>query len=210
MRGTDGREGVIFLTPEPRQIAALAIMLTTRRALFLSLALTAFLSARGIAQAPATPSTAATLVPIPSRTYIGFNPVGLPADIATVEIENAVAQGITVGGVASYIDVDDTRFTTFDFKVRYYPGEIVLRDWSIGGTIGYTHFSNLVNGAREPLNAPTIGIVLDKNWIYGRSQHFLIGTGVGAKRVIASSADRDRADVGRAVVTARLIVGFAF
>jgi len=150
------------------------------------------------------------MVPIPSRTYIGFNPVGLPADVATFEVENAVAQGITVGGVASYIDVDDRRFTTFDFKVRYYPGEVVLRDWSIGGTVGYTHFSNLVNDVRETLSAPTIGIVLDRNWIYGRSQHFLIGTGIGAKRVIAPSADRARADVDRAIVTGRLMLGFAF
>lgn len=179
-----------------------------RPALALALALTVLSSAQGRAQGAPAPSGA--LVPIPSRTYIGFNPIGLPADIATVEIENAVAQGITVGGVASYIDVSDTRFTTFDFKVRYYPGEIVLRGWSIGGTAGYTHFSNIVNQNRESLDAPTVGIVLDHNWIYGRGQHFVIGTGIGAKRVVASSADRARADVDRAIVTGRLIVGFAF
>ena len=38
----------------------------------------------------------------------------------------------------------------------------------------------------------------------------LIGTGVGAKRIIASTADRDRADVERAIVTGRLTVGYAF
>lgn len=150
------------------------------------------------------------LVPIPSRTYIGFNPIGLPADIGTVEIENAIAPGITVGGVGSYIDVDHHRFTTFDFKVRYYPGEIVLRGYAIGGSVGYTRFSNVVDGTRQALDAPTIGIIFDRNWIYGRGQHFVVGTGVGAKRVLASSAERERADVDRAVVTARLILGFAF
>ena len=193
----------------PPNTVVSANMQTSRILAALSFALLAGASTRALAQAPASQAPVG-LVPIPSRTYIGFNPVGLPADVATFEIENAVAQGITVGGVGSYIDVNDQRFTTFDFKVRYYPGEVVLRDWAIGATVGYTRFSNLVNGIREPLNAPTLGIVLDRNWLYGRGQHFLIGTGVGAKRIIASSAERDRADVERAIVSARLIVGFAF
>jgi hypothetical protein len=141
---------------------------------------------------------------------VAFNPLGLPADIATIEIENAIAAGITLGGVASYIDVDNHRFTTFDVKMRYYPSEIVLRGWAIGGSLGYTKFSNLVNGSRESLAAPTIGIILDRNWVYGRGGHFVVGTGVGAKRVVASSPERSRADVERAVVTGRLIIGFAF
>jgi hypothetical protein len=149
-------------------------------------------------------------IPIPSRTYVAFNPVGLPADIGTVEIENAIAQGVTIGGVGSYVDVDHHRFTTFDLKVRYYPGEVVLRDYSIGGSVGYTRFSNIVSGVRQTLDAPTIGIILDRNWIYGRGGHFVVGTGIGAKRVLAPVADRDRADVDRAIVTGRLIIGFAF
>lgn len=178
-------------------------------AAFVSSALIAGAALRASAQAPASQPPIGR-IPIPSRTYIGFNPVGLPADVATFEVENAVAQGITVGGVGSYIDVDHQRFTTFDFKVRYYPGEVVLRDWAIGATVGYSRFSNLVNGTRQSLDAPTLGIILDRNWLYGRGQHFLIGTGVGAKRIIAPTADRDRADVERAIVTGRLTVGYAF
>jgi hypothetical protein len=168
----------------------------------------ALLAAAGAARAPAQAPDGR--VAIPTRTYVAFNPVGLPADVATFEIENAVASGITVGGVSSYIDVDDRRFTTFDFKVRYYPGEVVLRDWSVGGSFGFTRFSNIVSGVRQTLDAPTLGIIVDRNWVYGRGGHFVIGTGVGAKRVIASSVDRDRADVQRAIVTGRLIIGFAF
>jgi len=150
------------------------------------------------------------LVPIPTRTYIGFNPLGLPADVGTAELETAVAPGLTLGGVASYIDADDRRFTTFDFKARYYPAGIVLRGTSVGASAGYTRFSNSVNGTRQALDAPTLGILVDHNWVYGQDQHFLIGSGVGVKRVLASSADRARADVDRAVFTVRLIVGFAF
>lgn len=150
-------------------------------------------------------------IPIPTRTMIGVNPLGLPADIATVEIENAVAPGVTLGGVGSYIDVSHDRFTTFEFKVRYYPGEVVLRGLSIGATGGVTRFSNETGGARLPsLTAPTVGIAVDYNWLLGRSEHFLIGTGLGAKRILASSDDRSRSDVDRAVATVRLIAGVAF
>ncbi|MEO9037342.1 MAG: hypothetical protein ABI442_17720 [Gemmatimonadaceae bacterium] len=147
---------------------------------------------------------------IPTRTVIGINPLGLPADIGTIEIESAVAQGITLGATGSYIDVSDTRFTTLEFKLRYYPGDVVLRGLSVGATAGSTRFSNIVNDNRETLVAPTLGLIVDYNWLLGRSEHFLIGTGVGTKRVLASDEARARANVDRAVFTARLIVGVAF
>ncbi len=157
-----------------------------------------------------------TLIPIPYRTYIGINPVGIAFDIASVELESAIAPGITLGGLASYTDVSDNRFTTFDVKLRYYPGEVVLRGFSLGGTVGYTRFSNVVGSsisgapARQSLDAPTVGIIADYNWMLGVRRRFLVGTGLGAKRVLASSEDRARVDIDRAYVTGRFIVGIAF
>jgi hypothetical protein len=169
-----------------------------------------------VAQRGAAQGTSGAPVRIPSQTYIAINPIGVVGDIGTLEVESGVAQGVTLGGVASYLDVDDLRLTTFDFKVRYYPAEVVLRDWSVGATVGFTRISNLVDSpdfqgqTRESLSAPTIGIIVDKNWLTGRGEHFLIGTGVGAKRLLASKADRDRVDVSRAIFTARLVLGYAF
>jgi hypothetical protein len=149
-------------------------------------------------------------VPIPTQTYVGINPLGLPANIFTLEVENAVASGITVGAVGSYIDVDHSRFTTADFKVRYYPGDVVLRGLAIGVSAGVTRYSNVVDDARQSLTAPTAGILLDYNWLLGRSERFLVGTGIGAKRVLASESERQRANVDYATITTRLILGFAF
>ncbi|HVX38782.1 MAG TPA: hypothetical protein VHB25_04340 [Gemmatimonadaceae bacterium] len=156
-----------------------------------------------------------TLIPIPYRTYIGINPLGIAFDIASIEIENAVAPGITLGGVGSYTAASDERFTTFDLKLRYYPGEVVLRGFSLGASVGYTKFSNIVNtngttDTRQTLDAPTIGIIADYNWMLGVRRRFILGTGVGAKRVLASSEDRDRVNIDRVIPTARFIVGIAF
>ena len=151
-----------------------------------------------------------TRVLIPTRTYIGFNPLGVPANIFTVELENAVSSGITLGGVASYIDVDHRRYTTTELKARYYPSEAVLRGFAVGISAGLTRYSQIVDTARQALSAPTAGILVDYNWLLGRNERFLVGTGVGAKRVLASASERRRADVDYAIITTRLILGFAF
>ena len=157
-----------------------------------------------------------TLIPIPYRTYIGINPLGIAFDMASVEIENAVAPGMTFGALGSYTALGDPRFTTVDLKLRYYPGEVVLRGFSLGGTVGYTRFSNVtgsdVSGApvRQSLDAPTVGVIVDYNWMLGVRRRFILGTGLGAKRVLASSEDRNRVNMDRAYVTARFIVGIAF
>jgi hypothetical protein len=158
-------------------------------------------------------------IPIANRSYIGFNPLGIPFDIFTAEVESGVAQGITLGGVASHLDVDNDRFTSFDFKFRYYPGEVVLRGFSLGASIGYLGYSekNTVFSpgggpvdTRESISTPTIGIIADYNWLLGSQHRFLVGTGLGAKRVLASSEDRSRVGLDRAYVTGRFTVGLAF
>jgi hypothetical protein len=151
-------------------------------------------------------------VPIPTQTYVGFNPLGLPANVFTLELENAVTSGISLGAVGSYIDFNHSRFTTADVKVRYYPSEVVLRGFAIGVSAGVTRYSNVVgdSAVRQSLSAPTAGILLDYNWLLGRSERFLVGTGIGAKRILASESERRRAHVDYATVTTRLILGFAF
>jgi len=99
---------------------------------------------------------------------------------------------------------------------RYYPGEIVLKGFSLGLSGGYLKYSNFVccsvNGSsdRASLSAPTVGLALDYNWMLGGAQRFIVGTGIGAKRVLTSQSERDRVGIDRAYGTARFVVGIAF
>ena len=164
------------------------------------------------AQAP-QPAPPAPLVPIPYESYVGINPLGIPFDIFAIEGETGVAQGITVGGVASYTDFRHDRYTSFDFKARYYPGEVVLRDFSAGVSLGYLNYSTpskTIPGTRDRLSAPTLGLIADYNWLLGTEPRFLVGTGVGVERVLANSGDRQRVGLDRALLTARFTVGLAF
>ena len=85
-----------------------------------------------------------------------------------------------------------------------------LRGFAIGVSAGVTRYSNVVSDVRQSLSAPTAGILLDYNWLLGLSERFLVGTGIGAKRVLAAESERQRARVDYATVTTRLILGFAF
>jgi hypothetical protein len=147
-------------------------------------------------------------IPIPYRTYVAINPLGIPFDIASAEVESAVAPGITVGGLGSYTSLDHDRYTTFDAKVRYYPGEIVLRGFSVGGSVGHTHFTT--SGTPGSLGYATIGLLVDYNFMLGAAGRFVVGTGVGAKRVLASADKREPFGVDRATATVRFVLGLAF
>ena len=150
-------------------------------------------------------------IPIPFRTYVGVNPLGIPFDVGSIEVESGVAQGITVGGQGSYTSLGDDRYSTVDAKVRYYPSEIVLRGFSLGVSVGHTHFTTRNNDVtRRSLDFGTVGLLLDYNWMLGMQHRFIVGSGIGAKRVLANADAREAAGLDHAYLTARFVVGLAF
>jgi len=155
------------------------------------------------------------------RTFLGANPLGIPFDIVSAEVETVVAPGGTIGAVASYNDFDNTRYTTADARFKYYPGEIAMRGFSIGMSLGWTKFRaetfqscpppNFTCAATDAnLNAGTLGVLVDYNWAQGPSQRFIIGTGVGAKRILAPADKREPLGLERAYITGRFVIGLLF
>jgi hypothetical protein len=153
-------------------------------------------------------------IPIPYRTYVAVNPLGIPFNIAAAEIESAVASGITLGGAASYTVLSHDRYTTFDAKFRYYPSEVVLQGFSLGASVGHSRFSTLVGSPtgdlRSGIDYNTIGLLVDYNALLGARRRFIVGTGVGAKRVLGNADDRDRLGLSDPLLTVRFVVGLAF
>jgi len=149
---------------------------------------------------------------ITTQTYIAIDPLLIPFDIGSVEVESGVAQGVTLGATGSYTEFDDRRWISADAKLRYYPSEIVLQGFSVGLSAGYLRYSDEPDSAghRESADAGTIGIITDYNFLLGPSKRFVVGVGVGVKRVLASRADRDRVDLDRAYPTARFVIGYGF
>jgi hypothetical protein len=152
-------------------------------------------------------------IPIPYRTYIAVNPLGIPFNIASAEVESAVASGITLGGSASYTALADRRYTTFDGKIRYYPSEVVLQGLSLGVSVGHSRYSNLVNSptgeVRSGLDYNAVGLLVDYNALLGARKRFVVGTGVGAKRILGDD-NRDGLGLSNPLLSVRFVVGLAF
>jgi hypothetical protein len=163
------------------------------------------------AQTPVREVRQGTLIPIPYRTFIAFDPSIVVFDFGSLELESAVAPGVTIGGVGSYTTFDNNRYASGDLNVRYYPGEVVLRGLSFGLSGGVLRYSGHDSvDARQTITVPTIGILAHYNWLLGTARRFVVGTGVGAKRVLASEDERRKVDLSRAYLTGRFVVGYAF
>lgn len=162
--------------------------------------------------AAASPSVAqdAARVPIPYRTFVAVNPMGIPFNIASAEIESGIANGTTIGGVGSYTAFGDDRYTTVDLNVRYYPSEVVLDGLSFGISVGRTHFTTPVDTVRRSKDYGTVGLLTDYNWLLGARKRFLVGTGIGLKRVLLSSNARSPFGIDQPTFTARFVLGLAF
>lgn len=151
-----------------------------------------------------------TRVPIPYTSYVAINPLGIPFDIASIELESGVANGITIGGVASYTALGDDRYTSVDFKGRYYPSEVVLDGLSFGVSLGRTHFTTPVDTVRRAKDYGTLGLLVDYNWLLGARKRFIVGSGIGLKRVLLGSKEREPFGIDQPTFTARFVLGLAF
>ena len=164
--------------------------------------------------AAAQATNTAARVPIPYTSYVGINPLGIPFDIFSIEVESGIAQGMTLGASAAHTEIDNQRYSSADLKFRYYPSEIVLKGFSLGASAGLLRYSDITGAfgtdARQTIDTPTIGLLLDYNWMLGATHRFVIGTGVAAKRILAGAADREKVDLSRAQLSARFTVGVAF
>src|SRR5205823_760264 len=102
-------------------------------------------------------------------------------------------------------------------RFKYFPGEVALQGFAVGLSAGYTKFNGLLvnqpfgtDSARQKVSAPTLGVLVDYNWAQGPTQRFIIGTGVGAKRILASADKRAPIGLDRAYLTARFVIGLLF
>jgi hypothetical protein len=186
----------------------------------------ALLAASSLGPVAGAQERGAPIYPVPYRALVGLNPLGIPFEIFSIEAEGVMRPGITLGGSASHTALSndegdgegDPRFTSGDIKVRYYPGEAALNGFAVGLGLGITSYSELRNVGtpaaplleRQTLTAPTISVLADYNFLLGARQRFVVGTGIGAKRLLASAEDRRRADAPRAYAFLRFVLGLAF
>jgi hypothetical protein len=161
------------------------------------LVVTALLAAAPLTAVPQAARAQSGAASQPYAQTISINPLGLPFGIFSAEYERVVSGGLTVGVGGTYAsgfyeddDEEDARDAWVEGKLLYYPNETPLRGFSVGLTLGYHNARNDGSslfgpgGTVRSEGAPTVGVLLDYNWLIGPRKRFLIGTGIGARRVL--------------------------
>jgi hypothetical protein len=166
------------------------------------------------------------------RNALGTNFIAIPFGVFSVDYEHAVgSSGMSVGFGALTGTDDGQRISWGHAKVKYYPAENSLRGLALGLTAGMVserdRFTDCI-GIGQPggvctdavrtESAPTIGVVVDYNWLLGRRNRFLFGIGVGARRVLKDVEDCSNGCPPGTVISpleqvypdGRFTLGFAF
>lgn len=152
---------------------------------------------------------------------IAIDPLGIPLAIASIEYAGYVGGGAALGINASYVapgGSHDARFTTVEGQARYYPNERVFDGFSIGLTAGMTNYSKGVlvttpggqSWDRQSVSLASLGVIADYDWVLGTSQRFVVGSGIGAKRLIGDTGRLKQLGGIVAYPTARLVIGLLF
>lgn len=178
-----------------------------------------------LALAAAAASAQGQANPAPTLGYanmVALDPLGIPLAIASIEYAGDAGGGVALGANVSYTapgGSHDARFTTLEAQGRFYPNERVFDGFSVGLTAGVTTYSKGVETPtatggstwdRQSVSLAALGVIVDYDWILGRSQRFLVGSGLGAKRLFGHTSRLE--DLGGTVAypTARLVIGMLF
>lgn len=147
-------------------------------------------------------SSSAARSGIDRPNLVSANPIGLLFQWYNAEFEHAVTSTVSLAGAASSYDFNDSRYSSVDGIVRYYPGGLAVRGFSIGASVGYinvddTRASNCLSCSNGQGSSATIGIRADYVWILGRDQHLTAAAGLGAKRLLNNDFGTEGVPIGR-------------
>jgi hypothetical protein len=157
------------------------------------------------------------------RQALGTNFIAIPFGVFSVDYEHAVGNaGLSVGfGALTWAD-DGERLSWGQAKVKYYPAENSLRGFALGITAGMMSARMRDVYCTDPFgggcvdetrteSSPTLGVVVDHNWLLGKRKRFLFGIGVGARRVLKDVDERnDDSPLQQVYPDGRFTLGFAF
>lgn len=168
-----------------------------------------------------TPVVAHAQLPAPTQPYaseLSINPFGIPFGYLDVEGNTSVGGGATLGIMLSHYSPssNDNPFTNVDAKIRYFPNELPFKGFSVGLTAGWTKQQgdsfngSVTTSTTTTVSSPTMGVIVDYDWLLGARKRFAVGVGIGAKRLFASRAERDRIGLDAAAGIYRFQLGYAF
>lgn len=153
-------------------------------ALLLALAVSA-LARPAQAQAPA-PAPAPSPAGPAYRNLFSLNPLAIPFEYVSAEYERMASGLVSFGLAGSYFGAfSDRSYSTLEGKLRFYLNEEGPKGFSLGLGAGITRVGdNDTQFDDESFTRPTVSVLADYNWLLGKGDRFLVGAGVGTKRIL--------------------------
>jgi len=152
---------------------------------------------------------------LPWLQTISINPLGIIGGIFSAEYEVALPEpGFSVaagGSVVSDALVYNRNQRWISGRVMYYPQEVSLRGLAVGLTLGVHSAARRGGDATDVRGrdtGATLGLMGTYNWLIGRQQRLVIGTGAGLKRVLKDV--RADSPLEQVYPDGRVLIGFAF
>ncbi|MFL5593559.1 MAG: hypothetical protein ACJ78M_03165 [Gemmatimonadaceae bacterium] len=176
-------------------------------------ALVPFAAASGQGTVEAASVPAIVLAP---RNVISIQPINAMLTAYSAEYEHQTGGAVTVGVGGTYFEVgdglDEVKYKSADLKLRYYPNGAALMGFSFGGTAGFSTLtgSDISSGDEVSASGPSVGVLLEYQWLMGASRNFSVALGAGAKAVFVKDNDVTSDNFTTRYPTVRISVGYAF
>jgi hypothetical protein len=149
------------------------------------------------------------------RAVLSIQPLSAVFGFYSAEYERAASKTVTWGLGGNYWSLGDDydgdfKYTSGEFKLRYYPSGVALEGFSVGGSVGYTSVKGRSStGSTSTEGAPSAGVLLEYQWLLGEKKNFAIALGAGAKALFISEDNFDSDFVAK-YPTARISIGWVF
>jgi hypothetical protein len=149
------------------------------------------------------------------KNVFTIQPLNAVFQFYSAEYERAATKAVTWGVGANYASGflwdDDVSYTSAEFKLRYYPAGVALQGFSVGSALGYTNVRDNNSGGTTPVSegAPSLGVLLEYQWLLGQEKNFALALGLGAKALFIDTSDSSN-DFTARYPTARISIGWAY
>lgn len=154
------------------------------------------------------PDRAAAQEPLPDQTRMAsVNPALLVfTGIFSVDFEQTVSSGMTVGPTVYYHHAADRRYApnfSADAVFRYYPSGRAFSGLAVGALTGFT----VMDDGGVSRNAMGLGFTVENHWLLGTDERLVVALGAGGKRLFYFS---ERGRAWRALPMVRASLGWTF
>ncbi len=145
-----------------------------------------------------------------------IQPINLVFTIVSAEYEQKLGAASTWGIGANYWAAGPLggsgNYTSGEFKLRYYPDGTALHGFSIGASAGYVSISggNGDSFRSGALAGPSFGVLLEYQWLLGKTKSFVVAIGAGAKAILVTQDRTSSSDSALRYPTMRISIGYAF